>query len=131
MQHANSPKPTQQKHQNTSVPNLPPQPNKLKDSLHLVFEGVQNADTIEKLRAGLRNKFEKAVDPSKTSVDMYYEMVEGTRRVKGSVEEVKKGSKVAYLDKCKRIGRLGPLRCRIDSKNSHGDFSIRGSCTHL
>jgi len=80
----------------------------------------------------LEEKFWRVVDLSKTSVDKHYEMVAGSKKsqIVRKDEELKAGSGKSvpsYLDKCKKIGKIGALHCKIDMKNSIGTFNVKGS----
>ncbi len=75
---------------------------------------------------------------SRPDVDRYYDEVAGVKKRKlqiptlgkSAAEEETKGlairSPISYLEKCKKIGKLGPLVCRMDVKDSYGSWLVKG-----
>jgi len=48
-----------------------------------------------------------------------------TEEMKANQEEVKKSEGLSYLDKCKKIGRIGPKQVRMNKKSAHGKIYFK------
>ena len=75
----------------------------------------------------------RANESSKTDVDQYYEALINASHHKETLKNEEESKDLAvqintsYLDKCKAIGKIGPLICKMNVKESFGNWSIRGN----
>ncbi len=88
----------------------------------------------------LEEQLRASSDISKTDVDRYYETLTGIKKRKVQAsnkkeeeEEETKGvitsqpGGVSFLEKCKKIGKLGPLVCKMNTKDSFGSWISKGN----
>ncbi|MDR3548356.1 MAG: hypothetical protein P4M11_08865 [Candidatus Pacebacteria bacterium] len=105
--------------------------------LRSIFGNDERINSVADLRLMLDEQLRESSDISKTDVDRYYDQVLGfkkrkvTSSPKGQDLEETKGvpvpSEASFLDKCKKIGKLGPLVCKMDLKASFGNWVAKGS----
>ena len=79
---------------------------------------------MKDLQKELDDQLSKAFVMLKTDVDIYYDNITGVVS-KGNEESKSKKSHESknYLEKCQKIGKVGPLSCKPALKFSRGTFS--------
>lgn len=93
-----------------------------------IFGNDEEIHCLADLRHFLEEQAAKSVDMSRTSVDWQYRAVEGAKAERMEIrnEEIKR-VRVPYLDKCRAVGKLGPLQCKMDVKRAFGNWVARSS----
>ena len=103
--------------------------------LRSIFGNDEEINSLTDLRSMLEEQLRDSSNASKTDVDHYYEVAMGVKKkkiqslLKGEEEESKGvpiPSSISYLDKCKRVGKLGPLNCKMNLKDAFGNFISQG-----
>ncbi len=121
-------------------------PTPLPAYLKSVFGPGQQINTLAEARRMLETMFLRSCDHSKTDVDSYYEKASGSKKSEQGSKPAKESSmamkdvedtkglpekRVAYLEKCKSIGKLGPVDCRMSQESRVGNIEIKGEISAL
>lgn len=94
-----------------------------------IFETEEEINSIEDVRKILDNQLLRINSNTKTDVDLYFEeLTNGSREFMEDEEETKGGEiqNKSYLEKCKAIGKVGPLVCKMNFRDSFGNWYDEG-----
>jgi len=108
--------------------------------LRSIFGNDEQINSLGDLRRMLEEQFKSHIEFNKTDVDLLYETINGIKKNKdlanASKKEFEEGNEetkgvtksqnIPYLDKCKKIGKLGPIMCRMNLKDSFGSWQAKG-----